>query len=378
MFTCMNSKFIYSDKTFGNRLEELYQRLSLERCLGEKKTLAVQLALAAINPSKFAYAHMSGPEYTANVIGEVVHLVKCNPVEVSVRQASRSYSELPVSWKNKSLFVAPRTRLLQTRGIEVTCNVFIRPMFRLQEDWYALTPAIIRVPAPHRIESSTPGNYKYTSPTGLAVGGIYDYQEVERMRQQIMYPNKKTAITNVIARGMADQQPDMQGLSLQEMLNDILIEKNRVSLLQKAWGKFTVFGNIVAGLIEIMVSCKAVKWVINTLFHGKISYDLYGLSGYLMGALWDSVTTYFIHRKAEELLRTHVVHKDHSTRQKAKVEEGLPQADAPEKRPGKVTFCSVRRRIKCFSGLYNQDIEGLREHLTGLKMNPSSPHTENN
>ena len=85
MFTYMNSKFIYFNKTIGNWLEELYQRLSLERCLGEKKFIAVQLALAAINPSQFAYAYMSGPEYTANVVEEVVHLVKCNPVEVSVR-----------------------------------------------------------------------------------------------------------------------------------------------------------------------------------------------------------------------------------------------------------------------------------------------------
>ena len=46
-----------------------------------------------------------------------------------------------------------------------------------------------------------------------------------------MYPNEKTAITNVMARGMAGQQPDTQGMSLQGMLDDIFIEKIRVSLL---------------------------------------------------------------------------------------------------------------------------------------------------
>ena len=45
-------------------------------------------------------------------------------------------------------------------------------MFRLQEYWYALTAAVIRMPALHRVEPYTPGNYEYRSPVGLAVGAI--------------------------------------------------------------------------------------------------------------------------------------------------------------------------------------------------------------
>ena len=101
----------------------------------------------------------------------------------------------------------------------------------------------------------------------------------------------------------------------------------------KAWGKFIAFDNIVAGLIWILPLCKAVKWVIDTLFHGKILYDLYGLSGYLLGAIWDSVTTYFIHRKAKEVLPAHVVCKDHSAWQKKIFEKTSPRLDATPMMP---------------------------------------------
>ena len=46
------------------------------------------------------------------------------------------------------------------------------------------------------------------------------------MKQQTMYLNERTAITNVMARGMVDQQPDMQSLSLQGMLHDIIYQKD--------------------------------------------------------------------------------------------------------------------------------------------------------
>ena len=46
------------------------------------------------------------------------------------------------------------------------------------------------------------------------------------MRQQIIYPNERTAITNVMAKSMADQQPDIQSLSLQGMLDNIIHQKD--------------------------------------------------------------------------------------------------------------------------------------------------------
>lgn len=43
--------------------------------LSEKKTLAVQLVLDAMNPSEFANAYMSRSWHTANFMGKVVHFV---------------------------------------------------------------------------------------------------------------------------------------------------------------------------------------------------------------------------------------------------------------------------------------------------------------
>lgn len=41
---------------------------------------------------------------------------------------------------------------------------------------------------------------------------------------------------------------------------------------------------------------KLVKFLIDTVIHGKILYDLYGLGWPLVAAFWDSLTTFFTHR----------------------------------------------------------------------------------
>ena len=42
---------------------------------------------------------------------------------------------------------------------------------------------------------------------------------------------------------------------------------------------------------------KLAKWLIDTFFHGKILYELYGFSTVLLGFLLESLTNYFIYKK---------------------------------------------------------------------------------
>ena len=180
MLTYLNTKFVFLDKTIGKRLEDLHYVLSHQRCLTERKALSTLLGLAGVSPSEFAYAYTGEPGYTANVVGEVIHLVRCHPVEVTVRSTDRCYSELPVTWNNRSGFMAPKTKLLQSQGAEITCSGFLRPMYRFHDNWYALTPDITRVPTPHQLGPAPPSSYRYESPAHLATGASTTNERLKR------------------------------------------------------------------------------------------------------------------------------------------------------------------------------------------------------
>lgn len=155
----------------------------------------------------------------------------------------------------------------------------------------------MQIAKPQTISPNQPLEFEYQSPLKLAVGGIYETKEVERMQDQLMCPIERSAITNVIVRGMTGQQPDLQGLSLGNVIDDTLVEKIRNNIFSTLWGGFSVFGNVVSGLIGCLVVVKLVKWVIDIILQGKILYDLYGVSIVIIGAVWNSLTTYLVHRK---------------------------------------------------------------------------------
>ena len=53
-----------------------------------------------------------------SVIAEVVHIVKCIPVEVKYRKTEECYLQLPVFRGNQSFFLSSRTHILTKSSIQ--------------------------------------------------------------------------------------------------------------------------------------------------------------------------------------------------------------------------------------------------------------------
>lgn len=115
----MNSKFVYVERKHAKEIATLYHELSTQRCALEHHTLTNLLALAVLKPIEFAYIYMNAPGYTAFVEGEVIHLAQCQAVGVKLRPSTRCYHELPVVYGNKTIFMTPRSHLLQEYGTEL-------------------------------------------------------------------------------------------------------------------------------------------------------------------------------------------------------------------------------------------------------------------
>ncbi|EZA50981.1 hypothetical protein X777_10412 [Ooceraea biroi] len=93
-FAYMNSKFVHVEKYISAQINQLYRNILIQQCRLEQQMLQNALAIAMQSPDIFAYHLMKGPGYMALLAGEVIHIVKCVPVEVKIRQTSECYSQL--------------------------------------------------------------------------------------------------------------------------------------------------------------------------------------------------------------------------------------------------------------------------------------------
>ena len=295
IFAYMNSKFVYVERHIRTEIAKLYNDVLSKQCDLERRMMKNALAIATQAPDVFAYHLMKGPGYMALLAGEVIHIIKCVPVEVKLDQTEHCYSQLPVLHNNETYFLTPQTHILLRQGTQTTCNALAPAMYLMEDSWYKLTPKPVDTVPPLIMKPLTKPTWKYVNPGSLATSGIYSATDLENLKDHIMFPAERPALLNTIAKGIMGRTVSLQGGSISNLMDKMAIEKIVASTWNRFWSKFLIFGNVSAGLLGIYLLIRAIKLILDTLVHGYALHTVYGWSLYLLGAVWDSLTQLLLH-----------------------------------------------------------------------------------
>lgn len=301
IFSYVNSKFIYVEKHIRTQLNQLYHDIMEQKCALERQILVNALSLSSIAPDEMAFRIMKAPGYTAVTAGEVLYIIKCVPVECKVRQTEYCFNELPVTHANLSYFLSPRSRILVKGGTRKECNELLPTMFRIQETWFRMMPRPIEALAPPVIKPLTQPQWKYVSPAALATSGIYSAEDLDRLRNHIMFPIEKPSMLNTLAQGAMGQTIPAGSVSLYNLMDDKSLEKIAESAGARLWHGFITFGSASAGVLAIIIIIRLAKLLVDSIIRGYALHSIYGWSIHLIGAIWSSITHLLLHRGTRTL-----------------------------------------------------------------------------
>lgn len=295
IFAYVNSKFVYVEKHIRTQLTQLYRDIMEQKCALERQILLNALSLASIAPDEMATRIMKAPGYTAVVAGEVIHLIKCLAVPCKIRHLDVCYNELPVTYRNESLFLLPRSRILTKTGTPRDCNEFLPAMYQIHESWFRTGKRPVETLPPPVIQPLTQPAWKYISPSSLATSGIYSNEDLDRLRNHIMFPVEKPSMLNTLARGAMGQRVPPGSISMINLLDEKSLDHIAESAGRRIWKGFMNFGSASAGVLGIILIFRLAKLVIDTIIHGYALHSMYGWSLHLLGAIWTSITNLLLH-----------------------------------------------------------------------------------
>lgn len=304
IFTYFNSKINLVESHMQRQLEQLYDQLHLDTCEVERRVLATQLILARLYPNDFAAELMRAEGYTAVVAGEIIYLIQCDPVYVKLALNEACYQEIPVLKDETLMFMTPMTRILQREGNKVECSAFLAPKYRFGNSWYTLDGKVRESPNPGELSSSLKSNWSYTYIPDLMKSGIYSVDQVEQMKTVIYDTSLHRSATNYMKNLLEGKPMEHHSFDIRRMVPDALVE----SAVQRYWSRFLGFaswiGHFTTAVIGVYMIARAVKFIIDTVIHGKILYDIYGLGWQLLAAFWDSLTSLLSHRALSKKARS--------------------------------------------------------------------------
>jgi hypothetical protein len=292
----VNTKFVYIENYLKTNLVELYSDLLMKQCELERKMLIHKLSLASFSLSEFAYQMGEGPGYISIKAGEIIYLLKCKPVNVEILPQKACFDELSVNYNNKSYYMAPKTHTLQTHGTQTDCNHLLPTAFSLDGDWFGISPEIREIKKPQSLKPSTTWTWNYKSPEQLLTAGIYSYETMNALQKHLLLPQEiESAQKNIARQSMGFNYID-QGLRLQSLIDEQSISNIVENKLYKMWGWFTIFGNVISGLLGILFIWKIIITIINTGLNLTLLYQTFGWSIKLIAGAFNSVTQYIMHK----------------------------------------------------------------------------------
>ncbi|XP_026830963.1 uncharacterized protein LOC113563493 [Ooceraea biroi] len=249
---------------------------------------------------------MKGPGYMAVTAGEAVHVIKCIPVDVIVRRTKECYIELPVTVRNTSLFITPKSHVLTKMGTIRECSYELPTLYRIEDTWIELIPEPrVRRTSLQQLQPMTSMSWNYLTPGPLASSGIYSQADLDKIRDHIMFPAEKPALLNSMARGITGHVMPDDTMSIYNLLDEASLNKIAESTAKRIWGGFITFGSATAGVFGVLLVVRLIKLAIDTMIHGYALHSAYGCSLYVLGAIWSSLTHLLLYLARGTAKRSH-------------------------------------------------------------------------
>ncbi|CAK9824012.1 Retrovirus-related Pol polyprotein from transposon 297 [Anthophora retusa] len=294
IFAYVNSKFVYVEKHLKTQIIQLYRDVVKQKCALERQIMHNALTLIHVTPAEVATTIAKEHGFMAIASGEVIHIVKCIPVVCQVRHTDTCYDELPVTYKNTSLFITPIHHILTRSGTRKDCSELMPNMFRIHGLWYRLTPKPVESLPPTPLKPLTKATWKYVNPHNLADGGIYSPEDLAKLKEHIMFPIERPAIVNSLAQGATGREYSSQALQLYNLFDETTLNKLAESTGKRIWSGFITFGSFTAGIMGIYLAIRVIKAAVSTIINGIALHSVYGWSLHLLGAAWSSLTHFFL------------------------------------------------------------------------------------
>lgn len=173
--------FLHVKMSMG--LQERLRQVKGEICENRRGTASARLEAIAGSNNPYSLRKTFGRGHLVVKAGATAYVTTCLPVEVIPTVYHNCTEEIPVLFRNKTVFVDPLSFVIRSTGTVVVCNDIAPPRWEIAGAWYCSYPDIRECHTP-RLLPIDPVNIStsWTTSTGLG-RSIYSEEQIRSFNE---------------------------------------------------------------------------------------------------------------------------------------------------------------------------------------------------
>ena len=239
-----------------------------------------------------------GPGYTAQLAGNVIHLIKCQHVEVRIEPNPKFCTqEIPIRYHDQLLYMTSDSKLIIRQSRKLKCNKILPIKFKINGLWIKFTPTLKYTSPPKLLGPKPRENLKLTELRDIENRGYYSKKDMDDYVNSINFPIERNIIIDNTATDIHEMQQE-NGIDPDTNFFMAIVEKK----FNKYWMEFKDFGSISAAICASILIIVLIGYIMNVIINALQLRKIVGCSFGLGAALLSSATNIII-RKAD---RSHI------------------------------------------------------------------------
>ena len=281
-------------------------------CDVERKVLHSKLQALATQDNPYALMDIYGPGHTVYVAGALAYVVKCRPVEVQRVEYKNCTEEIPVSYKNRTLFANPFTMVLHKFANEIACSMVYKAGWKLGGIWWCNSPGPQFDKCSNQPEklNVTTGNHFYAGADfadgfgkGIYTQGMLDSEEHFRLN----YQSRKAVLSQMTNAAIINSDDDeSRGYLGTPIPGDFETFAYKVAAVTQPI--VAIFGDSAFGFLIFCSLAFFLSWLIGIVYRIIAIYRTRGFGWWIFGAI--CISTFQLCMLPARLVRRTIIEAD--------------------------------------------------------------------
>ena len=214
----------------------------------------------------------------------MAYVTKCNQVEVLPRTSGNCTDEIPVTWRNASVFVDPISFVIKTAASPTRCNNIAPPRWNIAGRWYCAYPAIQECAAPRDLPVEAMNIDKEDT---LDLGlwrSIYSKEQIAKfLKFQDSQGTCKAYLAETAGLAYSNGSGDgTWGLGMGEQSMETIINAVGMSFIPL----YRIIGPLSMMIILILFIWSLLRMLVTIAMKAYTIYHSKGAGVWLLGACW--------------------------------------------------------------------------------------------